>query len=137
MMDGFAVPRIGLGGGLALLWRDGVDVDIQTSSSHHIDALIKQEGVAWRFTGFYGHPITSRRRESWDLLRQLHASFSFPWLLLGDFNEILLLDEYWGSGSRPYNQIAKFSRVVKDCLLMDLGCEGQNSRGVIGVSKGI
>ena len=45
VMDGFADPRIGLGGGLALLWRDGVDVDIQTSSSHHIDALIKQEGV--------------------------------------------------------------------------------------------
>ena len=80
-----------------------VDVDIQTSSSHHIDALIKQEGVVWRFTGFYGHPETSRRGESWDLLRQLHASFSLPWLLLGDFNKTLLLDKYWGSGSRPYN----------------------------------
>ena len=31
VMDGFAVPRIGLGGGLALLCQDGVDVDIQTS----------------------------------------------------------------------------------------------------------
>ena len=64
VMDGFAVPKIGLGGGLALLWRDGVGVDIQTSSSHHIDALIKQEGVAWRLTGFYGHPETLRRGES-------------------------------------------------------------------------
>ena len=79
-----------------------MDVDIQTSSSHRIDALIKQEGVVWRLTGFYRHPETSRRRESWDLLRQLHASFSLPLLLLGDFNEILLLDEYWGSGNRPY-----------------------------------
>ena len=79
-----------------------MDVDIQTSSSHRIDALIKQEGVVWRLTGFYRHLETSRRRESWDLLRQLHASFSLPSLLLGDFNEILLLDEYWGSGSRPY-----------------------------------
>ena len=79
-----------------------MDVDIQTPSSHRIDALIKQEGVVWRLTGFYRHLETSRRRESWDLLRQLHASFSLPSLLLGDFNEILLLDEYWGSGSRPY-----------------------------------
>ena len=76
--NGFAVLRIGLGGGLALLWRNGVDVDIQTSSSYHIDALIKQEGVVWRLTVFYGHLETSRRRESWDLLRQLHASFSLP-----------------------------------------------------------
>ena len=36
---GFVVPRIGLGGGLALLW-ECVDLDIQTSSPHHIDALI-------------------------------------------------------------------------------------------------
>ena len=64
MMDGFAVPRIGLGDGLAFLWRDGVGVDIQTSSSHHIDALIKQEGVTWRLTSFYGHPETLRRGES-------------------------------------------------------------------------
>ena len=64
VMDGFVVPRIGLGGGLALLWRDGVGVDIQTSSSHHIDALIKQEGVTWRLTSFYGHPETLRRGES-------------------------------------------------------------------------
>ena len=62
--NGFAVLRIGLGGGLALLWRNGVDVDTQTSSSYHIDALIKQEGVAWRLTGFYGHPETLRRGES-------------------------------------------------------------------------
>ena len=39
--DGFTVPRIGLGGGLAMLWCNGVDVDIQTSSSYHIDTLIK------------------------------------------------------------------------------------------------
>ena len=76
--DGFTVPRIGLGGGLALLWCNGVDVDIQTSSSYHIDTLIKQECVVWRLTGFYGHLETSRRGESWDLLRQLHASFSLP-----------------------------------------------------------
>ena len=117
MMDGFAVPRIGLAGGLALLWQDGVDVDIQTSSSHHIDALIKQKGVVWRLTGFYGHPETSRRGESWDLLRQLYASFSLPWLVLDDFNEILFPDEYSGSGSRPYNQIAKFTKAVDDFLL--------------------
>ena len=50
---------------------------------------------------------------------QLHASISFPWLILGDFNKILHPDEYWGNGSWPCNQIAKFTRVVADCLLLD------------------
>lgn len=67
--NGFEVPRIGLGGGLALLWWDNVDVDVQTSSPLHIDALINQNSVVWRFTGFCGHPKTSQRGESWDLLR--------------------------------------------------------------------
>lgn len=109
---GFAIPIIGLGGGLALLWVDNVDLNIETSSPHHIDALINQDGVVWCFTGFYGHLETARREELWDLMSQLHASFSLPWLLLDDFNEILALEEYWGSGSRPFNQIAEFNRAM-------------------------
>ena len=38
--QGCEVPQVGLEGGLALLWRDNVDIDVQTSSPHHIDALI-------------------------------------------------------------------------------------------------
>lgn len=34
LTTGFAVPKIGLGGGLALLWEDSVDLDIQTFFSH-------------------------------------------------------------------------------------------------------
>ena len=36
----FEVPRIGFGGGLALLQGDNMDVDVQTFSPHHIDAMI-------------------------------------------------------------------------------------------------
>lgn len=60
---GFAVPRIGVGGGLALLWADCMDLDIQTFSSHHIDALINQDGIVPRFTGFYEYLETLRRGE--------------------------------------------------------------------------
>ena len=121
---GFEVPIVGLGGGLALLWCDNVDIDIQTSSPHHIDALLNQNSIVWRFTGFYGHPETSKRGESRDIMRQLHTSHSLPWFLIGDFNEILHSDEYWGSGSRPFNQIAEFTRVVDDYSLIDLGYRG-------------
>ena len=55
---------------------------------------------------------------------KLHALFSLPLLLLGDLNEILHLDEYCGSGSRPYNQIAEFTRAVDDCSFLDLGFSG-------------
>ncbi|KAH9670971.1 reverse transcriptase domain-containing protein [Citrus sinensis] len=35
----------------------------------------------WRLTGFYGFPESSRRRESWDLLRLLAGSSNLPWLI--------------------------------------------------------
>lgn len=117
------VPRIGLGGGLALLWHESIDLAVKTYSPHHMDALILFERVEWCFTGIYGHPVTARRGESWDLLCQLHARMSYPWLLMGDFNELLHPDEYSSSGARPYHQIAKFWRAIDDCSLMDLGFE--------------
>ena len=35
--DGFTVPRIGLGGGLALLWKDDVKVNLLKYSLSNID----------------------------------------------------------------------------------------------------
>ena len=57
-------------------------------------------------------------------MRQLHASHSLPWFLIGDFNEILHSYEYWDSGSQPFNQIAEFARVMDDYSLIDLGYKG-------------
>lgn len=52
----------------------------------------------WRLTGFYGHPSTSCRSQSWNLLRNLASSSKLLWLCGGDFNEILCLDEKEGRG---------------------------------------
>jgi len=38
--------------------------------------------------GFYGHPKTSRREETWTLLESLSQVSTLPWLCIGDFNKI-------------------------------------------------
>lgn len=44
-------------GGLAMLWKDEINLHIQTYSPHHIDAIILIGTRApWRITGFYGYP---------------------------------------------------------------------------------
>lgn len=69
----FFVERITKRGGLVLFWKNGIEVDIESSSLILIDTTInKNSEKPWRFTGFYGEPKTYRRFESWDLLRQLH-----------------------------------------------------------------
>ena len=63
------VPRARRGGGLALFWKSSVNLTIKDSSKYFIDTCIdKNSNNAWRFTGFYGEPKTSRRIEAWDSL---------------------------------------------------------------------
>ena len=55
----FGVSKVNLGGGLALFWKEGVEVSVESSSLNHIDVLInKNKEDGWRFTGFYGEPLT-------------------------------------------------------------------------------
>ena len=77
-------------------------VDIKTFSQNHIDAWVNGREVGWwHFMGFYGHPDTTKRHESWAKLKHLKRSSSLPWLVIGDFNEIMGLSEKEGESIRP------------------------------------
>lgn len=92
--NGLAVERIGYRGGLLLSWNDEVDATIQSFSKGHVDALVKMPGnTIWRFTGVYGEPRQNFSTHFWSLIRILHSVSRIPWLLGGDFNEILKAEE--------------------------------------------
>ena len=65
-VNGLIVPRRGRGGGLALLWRREIDLEIMGYSRSFIDAIVTEHdsGFRWRITGFYGNPKSHRRKES-------------------------------------------------------------------------
>ena len=66
----FFVERNNRGGGLALFWQNFVDLSVDSFSPNHIDSIIsKGKEDVWRFTGFYGEPVTHKRLESWNKLR--------------------------------------------------------------------
>uniref|UniRef100_A0A2N9F3X0 Reverse transcriptase domain-containing protein n=1 Tax=Fagus sylvatica TaxID=28930 RepID=A0A2N9F3X0_FAGSY len=117
--------RHGYGGGLALLWDSSVTVHIQSYSNYHIDAKVFQDdGGCWRLTGFYGHSEVSLRCRTWELLRRLHAVDNQPWIVFGDFNETISLDEQCGREDRSLIQMANFREALVDCELQDLGFQG-------------
>ena len=125
MLGCLGVERNGIGGGLALLWDATVTVNIQSYSTHHIDVdVIQQEGVHWRLIGFYGHLERALRYHSWNLLCHLCQSQVSHWLVLGDFNEIMQLEEKWGGQDRSVAQMTAFREALSDCLLQDLGYQG-------------
>ena len=124
--NGFHVPRHGLAGGLSLLWTDEVELGIRSYNDFHIDAMVKSgtRNDWWRFTGFYGHPVTQERHHSWQLLRRLNQGDHIPWLVAGDFNEILVTEEKEGKLLRPQAQMDNFRKGLGECALMDLGFAG-------------
>lgn len=69
--NGLVVPSRGKSGGLAMLWKEEVKLDIQTYSSSHVDAWVNGGDTVgwWHLTGFYGELDMSKRPDSWQKLK--------------------------------------------------------------------
>ncbi|XP_030929385.1 uncharacterized protein LOC115955407 [Quercus lobata] len=123
--NGLVIPSHGRSGGLALLWRKEINVDVQSFSDRHIDAIVTEDrGFKWRITGFYGNPKVHRRKESWELLKVLSRKFQLPWLCFGEFNEIVSTSEKMGGARRSQRQMDDFREAINYCRFMDLGFYG-------------
>uniref|UniRef100_A0A803QSM8 Reverse transcriptase domain-containing protein n=1 Tax=Cannabis sativa TaxID=3483 RepID=A0A803QSM8_CANSA len=80
---------IGLSGGLMLLWKDDIDVKLNNFGSCFFDCYMTSiAGPQFHFSAFYGSFIACI-----DLIHGHFSAFSDvfmqPWLVIGDFNEIL------------------------------------------------
>ena len=125
MRSALGVQKDGYGAGLPLLWTQDTDLSIASYFRNHIDVVVRSsDDVQWRFTGFYGNPEAHRRIDSWNLLRYLAQSNSLPWLVRGDFNEIVDFGEKLGIHDRPQWQMRNFRNALSDCELSDLGFQG-------------
>ncbi|KAL5741976.1 hypothetical protein ACOSP7_028708 [Xanthoceras sorbifolium] len=82
------------------------------------------DGRRWRFTGFYGEPKQWLREQSWVLLRRLAGLDNLPWLIGGDFNEILRGAEKEGGLARMGSAMDGFREAVDSCNLLDMGFSG-------------
>ncbi|KAL9682674.1 hypothetical protein QQ045_014479 [Rhodiola kirilowii] len=118
----FVVGREGLSSGMSVLWNNESELEIVSYSKSHVDAIF-QGRDKFRFTLFYGEPVCGNRR-SWELLARLSLQFNLPWVVMGDFNEVVSLKEVWGRGGRLNWQMANFRQALEECHLADLGYVG-------------
>lgn len=121
---GLFVPCKGRNGGLLLCWKEDSDVRILSYSEGHIDAIIKKTHGFWRFSGFYGNPETEKRKFSWSLMEKLSETGDDPWIIGGDFNEIVSDEEKKGGAKRNPNQMNLFRETINRCNLIDGGYNG-------------
>ena len=121
----FIVEKPNSGGGLTLLWKAGVKVEVINFTNNHILARVGEEdGSHWYLTCFYGWPDHTQKFKSWVLLAHLATFVDGPWLCIGDFNAILHTTEKQSGRPPSYIQMDEFRIALERCNLADLGFLG-------------
>ncbi|KAA3487155.1 reverse transcriptase [Gossypium australe] len=95
-------------------------------SKWHIDTIVKEENVheEWRFTGFYCSPYLKDKNLAWSMLKNLAQGYDYPWLVAGDFNEIMYSFEKRGGVPRDHRRMEAFRDTLEECQLLDVGYSG-------------
>ena len=134
----FRVEANGRSGGLWLMWnKSKINIKIIKSSRHFIHGIVKEgERDSWLFTVVYANPNNELKKQCFKEVAQLVGSIRMSWMVIGDFNEILMASEKVG-GARVDNQrIYRFAKWVQDCQLIDLGSKGPKFTWRGGVRNG-
>jgi hypothetical protein len=113
----------GRSGGLLMLWRKETSIRVQDVSEYFIDVVV-DDGREWRLTRIYGEPRWEHKDKAWESLRSLHGRMDKPWMVLGDFNEILFHHEKEGGRPREQRHLQAFSDALADCALLDMSYVG-------------
>ncbi|KAK2388712.1 hypothetical protein QL285_062362 [Trifolium repens] len=115
----------GRSGGLSVMWKNTISCRILNYSRNFINMIVEDTDKAeWRLTCYYGYPERERRRQAWDLLRNLRDMSELPWCILGDFNDLLSQEDKRGIHPHPNWLCNGFRSAVSDCDLTDIQLEG-------------
>ncbi|GMI69843.1 hypothetical protein HRI_000653600 [Hibiscus trionum] len=98
--------------GLALFALNNNNIDLLSYSDRFIHTYITCNSSSFYFTGIHGFSETCNKPKTWELIDSLNINNDHPWLIGGDFNEILSDNEKQGGCRRPRSQINNF----RNCL---------------------
>ena len=119
------VKQPDIGGGLAMLWKTDVNVELVNFTANHILVKVKEDdGFMWFLSGFYGWPDQVQHAKSWALLNHLKTLVDGLSLCIGDFNAILHSSEKLSRKPCQMSQVESFRDALDDCKLEDLGYHG-------------
>jgi hypothetical protein len=126
--DGFLCTNtIGFAGGIWILWKAAaVELELLTSTEQeiHVSAQVKDSNSLWLLSAIYASPRRSERKVLWKNLMVISGLHNLPWVMVGDFNDIISGDEKWGGNSPVASRIAEYNNCMNTCSMLDLGFSG-------------
>lgn len=123
--NGFYVSSQGNSRGLGFWWRDQ-KVSLKSFSDKHISVMVNcfDYGNTWVANGIYGWADRASKYKTWDLMKSLVDIIQISYVLFGNFNEILSMNEKEGGAVRHERDIDAFRSCIATCNVVDLGYLG-------------
>ncbi|GLT60154.1 hypothetical protein SLA2020_329350 [Shorea laevis] len=120
------VDARGFSGGIWILWNRTVgDITILDCFSQAITLLVKQaHRDPWLLSAIYANPVPTIREKLWQHLEQFTYTDGLPWLLLGDFNQIISSDEHAEGRVTGLRGASLMMSFMQNKGLIDLGAAG-------------
>ncbi|XP_061375671.1 uncharacterized protein LOC133317799 [Gastrolobium bilobum] len=123
----FSQEHVGFFGGIWLLW-EGNLVDVEVLIHHHQFVHTKVTYLDSKKVDFitfvYGSPRRMERRALWLELEDISYGMTDPWLVLGDFNDILYAFEKIGGQELCWKGMDEFNQCLFNCNVSDMGFKG-------------
>ena len=91
----FRVEAQGFQGGIWVFWQEEeIDLEVINSHEQFVTVGIRTQGrLGWFVTFVYASPHSHIREVLWQQLHSFAVDYRKPWLLAGDFNETVSLEE--------------------------------------------
>lgn len=118
----------GFDGGICLSWEESIlSVDVLFSSSQMVHAFVQKPGSDnFLLKILYDSPILENQRRLWSLLENLDRSLNLPWVVMGDFNDVLNSSQKRGGLAPSIGRCMSLNSMILSCRLLDLGFNGQS-----------
>ncbi|XP_026451804.1 uncharacterized protein LOC113352159 [Papaver somniferum] len=120
------VSSIGRSGGLWLLWRNSINLEVISSSPNLIHVVIHNDGPrqSWHLFCIYGPPRLSDRASFWENISSQVQDFNGSKCFIGDFNAITSSQDKYGGLHVIESTISYFNSFIHQNHLIDLGFSG-------------
>ncbi|XP_056687673.1 uncharacterized protein [Spinacia oleracea] len=121
-----AIPSTGKRGGIWIFWKKVVDLVMYTAEVNQFHALFHFQNVSSEVlvTGMHASTLPRIRHENWRNLQDNLPPSQTPWMVMGDFNEVISqADKMGGRAFRP-SQCQDLQSFINAAGLVDVGFNG-------------
>lgn len=126
-------PR-GFARGVVLLWNaTNLKFHVVGGNSQGVHGVVEVSHSTNSFvlSAIYASPKYVSRKLLWQDLCKMSESITYPWLAIGDFNEIISQDEKFGGQQIKKNRANLYASNMNLCNLLDMGTKVKSLHGLI------